>query len=130
MQQKIREMMAIYQEKNRMPCAVAHYIASFLKIAPVLVGNEATAAGIRLTGCQLGLFGYGRKGKSSHKITGRKIEIEGELIELIKNQAADGKISCADLWKIADGAGIIRCEAGNAADGLGIKISPCQLGAF
>ncbi len=130
MQQKIREMMAVYKEKNRMPCAVAHYIANFLKIDPLMVGNEATAAGVRLIGCQLGLFGYGRKGKSEYKITGRKVGIESELIELIKTRATDGKISCAELWKIADDAGIIRCEVGNAADGLGIKISPCQLGAF
>jgi hypothetical protein len=130
MQQKIREMMAIYDEKNRLPCAVAHYIAALLKIQPLLVGNEATAAGVRLIGCQLGLFGYGRKGKSEYKITGRKIGIPDAVINIIRSQVTDGKISCAALWKIADDAGIIRCEAGNAADGLGIKISPCQLGAF
>jgi hypothetical protein len=130
MQQKIREMMAVYHEKGRMPCAVAHYIANFLKIDPVLVGKEATATGVRLIGCQLGLFGYGRKGKSNHKITSRKVEIESEVIEIMKNRATDGKIPCAVLWTIADDAGVIRCEAGNAADGLGIKISPCQLGAF
>jgi hypothetical protein len=130
MEQKIREMMAVYHEKSRMPCAVAHYIANYLEIDPALVGKEADAGGVRLTGCQLGLFGYGRKGKSNHKITGRKIEIGQELIDLIRERAAGGKISCAGLWKIADDAGIIRCEAGNAADGLGIKISPCQLGAF
>jgi hypothetical protein len=129
-EQKINEMMAIYPEKGKLPCAVAHYIAAFLKIDPLEVGKAANAAGVRLIGCQLGLFGYGRKGKSNHKITGRKVEIVQDVLELIKKSVSDGKVPCARLWEIADNAGIMRSEAGNAADSLGIKITPCQLGAF
>jgi hypothetical protein len=128
--QKIKEMISIYPEKGKLPCAVAHYIAAYLNIDPVNVGKVATETRARIYQCQLGLFGYGRKGKSAYKITGRKVEINQEVIDLIKAGTKEGKISCAVLWKIADSSGIMRPEAGNAADALGIKITPCELGAF
>jgi hypothetical protein len=128
--EKIREMIAIYPEKDKLPCSVAHYIAAYLTLDPVEVGREATQIGTKLYQCQLGLFGYGRKGKSEYKITGRKVEVDKEVLDLIKAHVIDGRISCAMLWKIADSKGIIRAEAGNVADALGIKVTPCQLGAF
>jgi hypothetical protein len=128
--EKIREMIAIYPEKGKLPCAVAHYIAAFLNLGPIEVGKVATETGARLYQCQLGLFGYGRKGKSEYKITGRKVEVGQEVLDLIKAHVTDGRISCAGLWEIADSKGIIRTEVGNAADALGIKVTPCQLGAF
>jgi len=128
--EKIRDMMAVNPEKGKIPCAVAHYIAAYLSCNPLEVGKRATEAGIKIYECQLGLFGYGRKGKSEYKITGRKVEVEPEVIEMIKTSAENGRISCIRLWQIADSEGIIRAEAGNAADALGLKISPCQLGAF
>jgi len=128
--EKIGEMIAIYPEKGKLPCAVAHYIAAYLTLDPIEVGRVATQDGTRLYQCQLGLFGYGRKGKSEYKITGRKVEVDQEVLDLIKAHVTDGRVSCARLWEIADSKGIIRAEAGNAADALGIKVTPCQLGAF
>jgi hypothetical protein len=128
--QIIKEMMEIYPERDKLPCAVAHYIAAYLKLDPLEVGKFATEMGVRLYQCQLGLFGYGRKGKSAYKITGRKVEVSQDVLDLIKKDSGEGRISCARLWEIADTTGIIRAEAGNAADALNIKITPCQLGAF
>ncbi len=128
--EKIKEMIAVYPEKGKLPCAVAHYIAAYLKCDPLQIGKTATDVKTKLYQCQLGLFGYGRKGKSAYKITGRKVEVEPEVMDSIKSHITDGKISCARLWEIADSNGITRAEVGNAADSMGIKISPCQLGAF
>jgi hypothetical protein len=128
--EKISEMITLYPEKDKLPCAVAHYIAAYLKCDPVEVGKVSTKIGVKLYQCQLGLFGYGRKGKSAYKLTGRKVEVDQEVLDLIKANASNGKISCARLWEIADSKGIMRAEAGNAADALGIKVTPCQLGAF
>jgi hypothetical protein len=127
---KIKEMIDIYPEKGNLPCAVAHYIAAYLGIEPLEVGKEATAKAVRLYQCQLGLFGYGRKGQSAYKIVGRKVEVEKQVLDLIRADTLEGKISCARLWEIAESTGVIRAEVGNAADSLGIKIAPCQLGAF
>ncbi len=128
--EKIKEMIAVHPEQGKLPCAVAHYIAAYLKCDPLKIGETATDVGSKLYQCQLGLFGYGRKGISAYKITGRKVEVTPEVIDIIKLSVTDGKISCARLWEIADSNGITRAEVGNAADSMGIKISPCQLGAF
>ena len=127
---KIQEMIAIYPEDKRLPCAVVHYIAAYLRLDPKEIGSAATEMGVKLYQCQLGLFGYGRKGKSAYKLTGRKVEVEQEILDLIKANVQEGRISCARLWEIADARGIMRAEAGNAADAMGIKVTPCQLGAF
>jgi hypothetical protein len=126
----IQELMAIYPDTGRLPCAVAHYLAAYAGITPLEVGKAATQAGIKLDQCQVGLFGYGRKGKSAYKIVGRKVEVGPEVLDLITASVTDGRISCARLWEIAREAGVMRAEAGNAADSLGIKVTPCQLGAF
>ncbi len=127
---KIIEMIAINPMQGRLPCAVAHFIAALLKVDPAEVGKAATGMGVKLDQCQLGLFGYGRKGVSGYKIVGRKVEVDGSVMDAIRTSAHGGKISCARLWEIADLTGVTRAEAGNAADAAGIKISPCQLGAF
>jgi hypothetical protein len=127
---KIEEMIRIYPEKDKLPCPVAHFIAASLKVSPEEVGDVATVMKVKLYQCQLGLFGYGRKGMSTYKILGRPVEIAQEIVDRIRNTARDGVISCQELWDIADESGILRPEAGNAADSLGLKIIPCQLGAF
>lgn len=128
--QKVREMIAIYPVKGRLPCAVAHFIAAALGVSPAEVGAAADESAVKLDQCQLGLFGYGRKGSSAYKIVGRKVEVSDDALDLIRQEAREGRISCAKLWEIAERTGIMRAEAGNAADSLGIKIAPCQLKAF
>lgn len=127
---KIEEMIRTYPEKDKLPCPVAHFIAASLKTTPEEVGDIATVLKVKLYQCQLGLFGYGRKGASGYKILGRPVEISQEVLDKIRNASQDGRISCRQLWDIADAAGIFRPEAGNAADSLGLKVTPCQLGAF
>jgi hypothetical protein len=128
--EKIKEMLSVYPGRGTLPCAVAHFIAAQLKADPLDVGKAATEAGVKLDQCQLGLFGYGRKGLSAYKIVGRKVEVGQDVLDSIKSGAQGGKIPCLRLWEIAHASGVMRAEAGNAADALGIKVSPCQLGAF
>lgn len=127
---KIEEMIALYPEKGMIPCPVCHFIAAYLNVTPMKVGEVATNVHARIYQCQLGLFGYGRKGLSGYKILGRKVEVPQEVLDLIRERSRDGKIPCTSLWEIADSKGIVRPEIGNAADSLGLKITPCQLGAF
>ena len=127
---KIRKMIALNPCTGRLPCAVAHFIAAALKVSPADVGAAADEAKVKIDQCQLGLFGYGRKGLSAYKIVGRKVEVGSDVLDLIRQEALEGRISCRGLWEIAERTGITRAEAGNAADSLGIKIAPCQLKAF
>jgi hypothetical protein len=126
----IEELIGQYPEKDKLPCAAAHLIAVLAEKSPIEVGKAADDLNVELTFCQLGLFGYGRKRKSSYKILGRPVEIEKKIMDKIKAESSEGKIICPALWKIADACGINRAEAGNAADSLGLKIKGCQLGVF
>ena len=126
----IEELIGQYPEKSKLPCAVAQLIAVLAEKSPIDVGKAADDLKVELTYCQLGLFGYGRKGKSSYKFLGRPVEIEKKIMEKIKAESSEGRIICPTLWRIADESGISRAEAGNAADSLGLKIKGCQLGAF
>ena len=113
-----------------LPCAVAHYIAAELGVAPLEVGRTADAMGIRCTLCQLGLLGYAAKGRPAHRIRQPRQNVPDALSGAIRAATVDGRVSCAALWQIADAQGLSRPEMGNAVEALGIKVKPCQLGFF
>jgi len=128
---KIRELVQRYPEERKLPCPVAHYIAQLLSVDPNEVGQAADDLKTKITFCQLGLFGYGRKGVSAYKILGRKMDLPGEIKARIRAAASkENTITCRELWNIADAEGIFRVEAGDVADSLGLKIVGCQLRAF
>ena len=128
---KIREMVADYPEDKKLPCPVAHYIARLLSVDPNEVGQAADDLKSKITFCQLGLFGYGRKGISPYKIVGRKVEVPQAVIDRVRAAASpENSISCRQLWEIADTEGVFRVEIGECANTLGLKIVGCQLRAF
>lgn len=129
--EKIREMLDAYPEDGRIPCAVAHYIAALLSVAPIRVAKVINQMGLKIYQCQLGLFGYGRKGVSSYKVIGREVDVPQRFKELLEEETGgEMVVSCEMLWDIAEEVGVTRFEAGNAADAYGYKITPCQLGCF
>jgi hypothetical protein len=48
----------------------------------------------------------------------------------IESAAEDGRISCLNAWNIAVALAMPKIAVSNACEGLGIRIKPCQLGAF
>lgn len=126
----LEELLAINPDTGTMACAVAHYIAAAADITPGETGKALDAKGIHITQCQLGLFGFGRKGTGSYKNLGRPVEVDEEILARIRAAAENGRIPCLTLWQIAADGNVTRTEVGNAADHLGLKVTPCQLGAF
>ena len=53
-----------------------------------------------------------------------------ELQAELKARAKENRISCAQMFAIAEKLGLPRKEVGDAATRLKIKISHCQLGCF
>jgi hypothetical protein len=113
-----------------LPCAVAHYIAAELGVAPLEVGQTANDLDVRGTMCQLGLFGYAEKGRPAARPRRPMENVPAALEEAIRAAIVDGTVSCAALWRIADELDFSRLEMGNAVEALGIKVTPCQLGFF
>jgi hypothetical protein len=42
----------------------------------------------------------------------------------------DGRLPCAEAWRIADERNLKKMDVSSAVEALEIKIKPCQLGAF
>ena len=110
-------------------CAVAEKISSEFKVPMAEVGINADLLEIQIKECQLGLFGWGDK-PSHGKDIQPAVSVSGDIKTAVEKAAANGKVACAALWKIADQLGVKRRAASAVCEALGIKVRACQLGAF
>jgi len=113
-------------KNDEVPCAVAFEVAKDLTVAPGDVGKAMDLTNIRLIKCQLGLFGY----SPEKKIVSTRMPDNPDLGAAIQAALVDHRLPCAAAWDIADRFGIRKMAVSAACEALGIKIKPCQLGAF
>ncbi len=111
---------------RQLPCAVAFDIAASLNISAAAVGEAADRTGIRLTKCQLGLFGY----QPQKKIVKPAAAVTDSLRSVISAESHDGRLPCETVWRIAVESNLQKMAVAGACETLGVKIKPCQLGAF
>lgn len=115
---------------GQLPCTVAHVIAYELDVPPLQVGQTADQMGIAISLCQLGCFGYGPKAEGKSKILRPTTKKDEQLMERLRTIADKGKIPCLKLWQLAAEFNLERLAVSNAAETLGLKVGPCQLGCF
>ncbi len=113
-------------QDGRVSCTAAHELAAAFKVAPAEVGKTADLLELRIVECQMGLFGY----SPEKRIVKPADEVSDELRDSLQRYAANGRISCATCWKIADDLGLEKMTVSSACERLGIKVRHCQLGAF
>ncbi|MFZ0130945.1 MAG: hypothetical protein WAK95_00270 [Desulfobacterales bacterium] len=113
-------------KKEGLACAVAFDIARKLGCAPAQVGRTADLMQIRLVKCQLGLFGY----TPQKKIVDSRLPPEPALGEAVRSGLVDDRLPCEAAWHIAAQFGVPKMTVSSACEALGVKIKPCQLGAF
>ena len=114
--------------EGRLSCARAFELVETLALEPAAVGREATALGIRITHCQLGLFVSSAVGKGP--IVKAALETSVEEREAICARLVEGKLPCRAAWEAASRTGRPRLALADAAESLGIRVSLCQLGCF
>jgi hypothetical protein len=112
--------------ENTISCAEAHNIALKLNVDPADVGAAIDLLEVQINKCQLGLFEQGKEENAS--VAANKITPEVE--SAVTSSLVNGRLTCADAWKIAERFGLSRKAIGTACDTLKIKISACQIGAF
>jgi hypothetical protein len=118
-------------ENGQIHCESAHRIAGQLGIEPLRVGEQADEIGIRITRCQLGLFGYApKKGTPGYRLVERLGNPPDAASEAVRKAANRGRIPCLTLWRLADQHGLSKLDMGNIAETLQLKVAPCQLGCF
>jgi hypothetical protein len=122
----IRDALLKWAADGRLPCAVAFDVAKRLGVTPGAVGRTADLMDLRLTKCQLGLFGYAPR-KSIVKAAGY---VAKALEQAIREALVNDRLPCDRAWEIAEMCGMHKMEVSAACDALEIKIRPCQLGAF
>ncbi len=57
-------------------------------------------------------------------------EPSAEVLEAVKNLAAEGKLNCPQGWALAKQLSVPVPVIGRAADIIGVKIINCSLGCF
>jgi hypothetical protein len=122
----IAEAVLARVENGHITCSDAHRIARDLGVAPAVVGTAIDLLEKRIARCQLGLFGYAPQRKVLQPADSVTPELAGALNRL----AVDGRIGCKECWDTAAAFGMPRMAVAAACDRLGLKIRPCQLGAF
>jgi hypothetical protein len=110
---------------GKLACAEAERIGAALSVPLSEVGRTLDLLELRIDRCQLGLFGYpeGRAVRAASEVApALEADIRGALI--------DGRLPCRAAWEIAQARGLGRMALSSACEALGIKVKPCQLGAF
>ena len=111
---------------NQISCVEAHAISTTLSVSPLQVGMTIDLLEARITKCQMGLFGY-----SPQKCIVKPADkVSQDLKNILESNLVDGRISCERCWEIASQQGLQKIEIAGACEALGLKIKPCQLGAF
>jgi len=109
-----------------LPCSAAFEIVARSGKLPAEVGAAADRMNVRLTTCQLGLFGYA----PDKKIVSPAAAVAPELEKAIRDKLAGGRLACRDAWALAQAFHLEKLALSAACEALGVKIKPCQLGAF
>jgi len=91
MKQEIAERIKASLTEGKLPCPSAFKVARRLEASPQQVGEVADELNVRISRCQLGLFGYGsNKGKALGPAQG-----VGEGLEArIRERVVDGRLPC------------------------------------
>jgi hypothetical protein len=113
-------------QKGELPCAVAFKIAKDLDVSAAEVGKTADLINCTLAKCQLGLFGYG----PDKKINKQQEAPGKDLMDAISAALVNNRLPCSSAWDIAKRFNVTKLSVSGVCEHMGIKIKPCQLGAF
>lgn len=122
----IMAAVASRMKNQSITCKKAFSIARELSVSPLTVGKAIDLQEGRITGCQLGLFGYG----NGQKPAGIPFDVPDALEFEIRKLLENGRLSCEKAWLTAESENLSRLNIAQACESLGIRIGPCQLGAF
>lgn len=111
---------------GRLTCASAHRLAKAQNCLPKQIRKQADLLELRISQCQLGLFGYGQNKKKFNSGT----DISSKLKDRILDVQCDGIIDCKTCWEIAKEFKISKIDMGSVCEQLEIRIKSCQLGVF
>jgi hypothetical protein len=122
----IADKIKTHAKSGSLSCAVAFDIANAIGVAAADVGKTLDLLNFRLVKCQLGLFGY----EPEKKIVKPAVSVAADLQAAIEGALVNDRLPCNSCWEIAARFNLRKLAVSSACEALGIKIKPCQLGAF
>ena len=123
---EVAELLKKTKVDGAMTCPLAFQAAGELKLTPAEVGLALDILEIPISKCQLGLFGY----SPVSRIIQPAESVPEDLEAAIRNALKDGRLACAETFRIAKEFKLAKIRVSSACEKLKIKISACQLGAF
>jgi len=123
---EITEAVKKRSRQGALTCPLAFKIAGELAVLPEAVGKVMDLLEINIVKCQLGLFGY----SPVRRIVQPAESVSGELEAALRSALIDGRVPCAQAFRIAGELKLAKIRVSGACEKLKIKISSCQLGAF
>ena len=123
---EVTELLKKKKTDGAMPCPLAFQVATELNLTPAEIGKAIDLLEIPLSKCQLGLFGY----TPVSRIIQPSESVSEDLEAAIRKALADGRLPCAEAFRIAKEFKLAKIRVSSACEKLKIKISACQLGAF
>jgi len=121
----ITEAITARQKDGTLSCAEAFDIAQKLGVDKIEVGRAMDRMKVKIVKCQLGLFGH----KEGKRVTPDAFPPQA-LLDALSLFRKEGRMPCNQAHEIARELGVGRPAVANACEAFGIKITPCQLGAF
>lgn len=122
----VREGLEKAAQAGTLSCAAAFKLSADLQKPPAEIGRAADLLGIRLVKCQLGLFGYAPE----KKVVRPAAAVDPALEDAVRAALQDGRLACRLAWELAERFRMPKMKVSAACETLGIKVKPCQLGAF
>jgi hypothetical protein len=123
---RISEALQSRANESGLACAAAFAVAAEIGVSPNAVGEAMDQLQMSIIKCQLGLFGYAPK----KKIVQPTKTVTADEENAVRQALVNGRLPCASCWQLAVAFGKTRLEMASICEGLAVKISPCQLGAF
>jgi len=121
----IVEVLQSASSDNALSCAKTFEVIREYSFFPDIAGFTMKQYKIKITHCQLGLFGY-PDGKNIGICENVPETLEDKILISLEGE----KLPCAAAWNIASEMKIKKMDVTAACEKLGIKINKCQLGAF
>ena len=123
---QIAELVKQRASEGKITCTNAHRIARELNVPPAEVGVTVDLLEIRISRCQLGLFGYSPK----KRIVKPAENVSPKLKDALEEAWKDNRISCFAAWELAKKLTVSRIDIAAACEALHVKLTSCQLGTF
>jgi len=128
--ERIADAIRARLDDGKLACAAGLEAAEALGVAPIEIGRTADRLRIRLTRCELGLFGQAGAVKGWESGGVASLPVPGGLeAALLAARNERGEIDCERVWREAERFLVPRLQVAWVADRLGIRIRSCLLGA-